>query len=66
MYVGSALHELHSNSSDSQEEGSSNATPVVVMYVALLYYVYTCCSSSCYGRGHHVRDGITDWGQYPK
>ena len=18
------------------------------------------------GRGHHVRDGITDWGQYPR
>ena len=36
------------------------------MYVVLLYYIYsTSCPSPC-GRGEQVRDGITDWGQYPK
>ena len=38
--------------------------PLVACYLAAAYYIYTYTSTQ--DRGHHVRDGITDWGQYPK
>ena len=43
---------------------SSNSGPLVACYLAAAYYIYTYTSTQ--DRGHHVRDGITDWGQYPK
>ena len=47
------------------EAGSgSNSGPLVACYLAAAYYIYTYTSTQ--DRGHHVRDGITDWGQYPK
>merc|ERR1712126_338702 len=54
----------------TDDPGGSNSTPAVMMYLAMIYYIYISCSSSGedvkVDRGHQVRDGITDWGQYPR
>ena len=38
----------------------------VLVYLAALYYMWGPGGEGEHDRGQHVRDGITDWGRYPK
>ena len=58
--------EISSKSSIIQDDSGSNSLVAVVVYLAALYYMWGPGGEGEHDRGQHVRDGITDWGRYPK